>query len=356
MKVSEKVLEMRKQRKSKQFIRQGIFTALLCVVLVLIGVSTYSDYLIGNDVSRTIHHSPETMCMEGEILGEDRETVSVSTQSYQKKEAPLIGEEAKTLKEDIKSEYAIIVREGDDMILLDKYATERMYPASLTKMMTALVALERSKDLNTEYIVSKTIKDSLEGRDASEAGFLSEERVRTIDLLYGVLLPSGAECCLTLAQNLAGSEEEFVNWMNEKAEELGMKDTHFVNSTGLHDENHYSTAYDMAILLKEVEKKDLLREIMGSPKHVVPPTNKHTDGITIYNSMYTKMEKEDTSSAYILGGKTGYTPQAGLCLASFGEVNGIGYYVITAAANGNYRTKQNNILDSLSMYSMLSKK
>ena len=356
MKVSEKVLEMRKQRKIKQRIRQGIFTFLLAVVLLLIGVSTYSDYVIGNDVSKTIQHSSETKCMEGFILGEDSDTVSVNTQSYQKEEAPLIGEVANTLKEDINSEYAIIVREEDDMILLDKYASERMYPASLTKMMTALVALEHSKDLQTEYIVSNKIIASLEERNASEAGFLPEERVRVIDLLYGVLLPSGAECCLTLAENLAGSEEEFVNWMNEKAEELGMKDTHFVNSTGLHDENHYSTAYDMAILLKEVTKQDLLREIMGSKTHVVPPTNKHVDGITMYNSLYTKMEKEDSSYAYILGGKTGYTSQAGLCLASFGKVDEKGYYVITAAANGNLRTKQNNILDSLSMYSMLSKK
>lgn len=112
---------------------------------------------------------------------------------------------------------------------------ERIYPASMTKIMTAIVALEAFSDLDHEITLSENIFYALDGQDATQAGFQPGESVRVRDLVYGVMLPSGAECCLALADEASGSEEAFVEKMNKKAKSIGMKDTHFMDCTGLHD-------------------------------------------------------------------------------------------------------------------------
>src|SRR5699024_6501471 len=127
---------------------------------------------------------------------------------------------------------------------------EKIYPASLTKIMTAIVAIENLPDLDEQIYLSEDMFEKLYSENASMAGFLPNEKVAAIDLIYGALLPSGAESCIGLADAIAGSEKSFVKLMNEKAEELGMNDTHFTNSTGLHDRNHYTTVNDIAKLLK----------------------------------------------------------------------------------------------------------
>ena len=132
-------------------------------------------------------------------------------------------------------------------------------------------------------------------QDATQAGFQPGETVRAIDLLYGVMLPSGAECCIALSYAIAGSEQGFVDLMNKKAEKLGMDGTHFCDSTGLHNPDHYSTAKDMAVLLQYALKNDTFREIAESPWHSTPGTNLHPDGITYYSTclLYTSPSPRD---------------------------------------------------------------
>ena len=149
------------------------------------------------------------------------------------------------------SERAYLIRREDGAVLFSKGAEERMYPASLTKVMTALVALEqmapqesaaaRLHYLLPGYTVPESIFEELYRQSASLAGFEPGERVSGRDLIAGVLLPSGGDASLTLAIRLMGSEEQFVARMNERAAELGMTGTHFTNVCGLHDEQHYST-------------------------------------------------------------------------------------------------------------------
>jgi len=255
----------------------------------------------------------------------------------------------------LNSSNAILINLEDDTILMQKNSEEKIYPASLTKMMTAIVAIESLPDLEIKIKLTNSTFQGLYEANASMTGFKPGEEVRAIDLLYGAMLPSGAESCIGLAEHIAGSEQDFVVLMNQKAEELGMDNTHFENTTGLHDENHYTTVEDLAILLKYALQNNTFKEIFTTFRHSTPPTNKHPGGITYYSTMFEKLEKLDQNiiGGEILGGKTGYTEEAGLCLASLAKVDNQEYILITTGAKGNQYTEQYNIIDALAVYNSI---
>ena len=225
-----------------------------------------------------------------------------------------------------------------------------MYPASMTKIMTTIVAIENLKDLNQEITITNDMVADLYAQDAMQAGFQPNETVKAIDLLYGVMLPSGAECCVALADTVAGSVSDFVTLMNEKAEKLGMTGTHFSDITGLHREDHYSTAKDIALVLRYALKNDTFREIIESPYHSTSGTNIHPDGITFYSTMFKNLSDTSVIDGEIKGGKTGYTNAAGHCLASFAEIDGVEYILVTAGAPG---TGNPHIDDAVKLYNRL---
>lgn len=251
----------------------------------------------------------------------------------------------------INSPYGILIDARSGKNLGESGADERIYPASLTKMMTAIVAIEELKSLDTEITLSNEVFNGLYEQDATQAGFQPGETVRAIDLLYGVMLPSGAECCIGLADYISGSEAAFVELMNKKADKLGMDNTHFKDSTGLHDPEHYSTVKDMAVLLKYGIKNDTFREIIGSPWHSTGSTNVHPDGITYYSTMFKNLSDPSVTGGRILGGKTGFTNEAGLCLASFAEVGGREYIFVSAGAPENGGSP--NIQDAITVYNRI---
>lgn len=154
---------------------------------------------------------------------------------------------------DTASRHAILLDAQSGRVLAQKRADERTAPASLTKMMTVLLAIETEPDLDKQVTLPEDIFPALQTEKASMAGFVPDETVTVRDLLYGAMLPSGAECCEALAQLVSGSEENFAALMNQKAAELGMKNTHFTNATGLTDTEHYSSAADMAKLLQAAD-------------------------------------------------------------------------------------------------------
>jgi D-alanyl-D-alanine carboxypeptidase (penicillin-binding protein 5/6) len=255
----------------------------------------------------------------------------------------------------LNSPNAILVRLKDQNILMQKSSEEKIYPASLTKIMTALVALEKLPDLQKEIKLANSVFQGLSEADASMSGFRPGENVRAIDLLYGALLPSGAESCIGLADQIAGSEQKFAELMNQKAAALGMKNTHFANATGLHNANHYTTVKDLAILLNYALQNDTFREIFTSSRHSIPPTNKHPGGITFYSTMFEELKQQNIIGGEILGGKTGYTAEAGLCLASLAKVGKQEYILISAGAKGDHSSEQYNINDALTVYSSIGK-
>lgn len=252
----------------------------------------------------------------------------------------------------INSQYAALMQVDGGKIIGEINGDERMYPASMTKIMTAIVAIEELESLEQQITLSNNIFEKLNGQNASQAGFQAGESVRAIDLLYGAMLPSGAECCLGLAEFIAGSEANFVEMMNQKAADLGMKNTHFCDVTGLHDPEHYSTAKDMAVLLKYSIRNDTFREIAESAYHSTGVTNIHPDGITYYSTLFKNLSDPTVTGGEILGGKTGYTGEAGLCLASFAVIEDREYILVTAGATGDSGEVQ-HIQDAQTIYNRL---
>ena len=257
---------------------------------------------------------------------------------------------------DLYSPYAVLVDVESGNVLAGQKAEKKIYPASLTKIMTAVVAIENTDDMEDKTMVPSDIFSALYEEDASLAGFAPRETVAWKDLLYGILLPSGAECCLTFAEHIAGSESDFVKLMNKKADELGMKETHFCNSTGLQNSEHYSTVKDIAILLRYALKNDTFRQAFTARRHSVPPTNEHPGGFTFYNTMFQAMDNAGMTDDDILGGKTGYTEEAGLCLASLARIDGREYILVTAKADGNLYTEPYHVMDAENVYEQIREK
>lgn len=256
---------------------------------------------------------------------------------------------------DLYSRYAILVDNASGITLAEHDARKRIYPASLTKIMTAVLAVENTVDMEEEITIPADFFDQLYAEDASMAGFLPGEHARLRDLLYGILLPSGAECCMTFAYRIAGSEPAFVEMMNRKAEELGLVNTHFCNATGLHDPDHYSTVEDISILLRYALQKEAFREAFTCSRYSTLPSEQHPDGFTFVSTMFQYMDSAEVTGGKILGGKTGYTEEAGQCLASLGEVGGREYILVTAKAKGTHETEQFHILDAENVYSQIGR-
>ena len=254
----------------------------------------------------------------------------------------------------LNSPHAILLRADSGEVLAEKDADSTIYPASMTKIMTVIVAIENLDDLDQEITLTQEMFQGLYEQDATQAGFQPGETVRAIDLLYGAMLPSGAECCIALADTVGGSRDGFVELMNKKAQRIGMNGTHFCDTTGLHDPDHYSTVRDIAVLLRYALRNDTFREIIESPRHSTGVTNIHPSGITYYSTMFKNLSDPSVTGGKILGGKTGYTSEAGLCLASFAEVYDREYILVTAGASGNTGSPL-HVEDAVTIYNRLGK-
>lgn len=229
---------------------------------------------------------------------------------------------------EIDSKQAILYNLNEDKVIFEKSSNEITSIASLTKIMTTIVAIENIEDLDAKVTITE--KDFNGLYDASLAGFEVGDEVTYRDLLYGTMLPSGAEASQALANNISGSVNGFAWLMNEKAKELDMKNTHFVNTSGLDINNHYSTVYDIALLLKYCLNNKTFKTIFESASY------KTSNGeLTLYSTFRYTAIKYNYKSDYILGAKTGYTDDAGKCLASiaYDQSNDILYLLVTTGAN-----------------------
>lgn len=250
----------------------------------------------------------------------------------------------------LESEIVLLVRASDGEALIDQGGGETIYPASMTKIMTVLVAIENLDDLQEEITLDESMYAFIYESSASVAGFVENESVRAIDLLYGAMLPSGAEASIGLAQRISGSEEAFVRLMNERAAEIGMEDSHFTNVTGLHDEDHYTTAADISLLVRRAVENELFLKIFTTRRHSTAATNMHPDGITFYSTLFSHLESPELDGATMLGGKTGYTSAAGQCLASLASRGGEQYVLVTARAYGDPKEQQRHIEDAVTVF------
>lgn len=254
----------------------------------------------------------------------------------------------------IYSQNAILVDNNTGKVLLEKGTDQHIYPASLTKIMTAIVAIEHFDNLDKKLLVDGDVLEPLSIQNASIAGFQAGDEVTVEDLLYGTILSSGADATATLAKEISGSEENFAKLMNQKAKELGMDKTNFVNASGLHDPNHYTTLNDLSKLLTYALKNEQFKKIFTTPSHITKPLKSKQSGLVLSNTLFNKLWNPTLENgATIVGGKTGYTHQAGLCLASLVEKGGKEYFLITVNAKGDVSKYAYHIEDAVLVYSQL---
>lgn len=231
-------------------------------------------------------------------------------------EAPAEAEqEGVLLPPEINCKGAILVELNSDSTVFELNADERLYPASLTKIMTCLLALEHGNLSDVITVDGSLFADMDE--DASAVGLQDGELLTLEELLYCVMVPSANDASLVVADHIGGSVEKFVDMMNQKAIELGCTGTHFVNPDGLHDENHYTTPRDMAIITKAALDSETFRTICGTSVHELPETNAHSKQM-LYTTNYflSTILTPDYYWEKVSGVKTGFTTPAGRCLVS----------------------------------------
>ncbi len=242
---------------------------------------------------------------------------------------------------EITSKYAIIYDLTTDEVIYAKNDFEETSIASLTKILTTITALEKITDLNATITITE---DMLSGIywNASRAGLNIGDTVTYEDLLYATILPSGADAAQVLALSLSPSIPDFVSSMNTLASSIGMKHSNFVNITGLDALNHYSTAYDLALLLDYALKNPTFKKIFTTKTYTL------TSGLTVNSTLNYYTEEFDTSR--ILGSKTGTTDDAGLCLSSL--FNFLDHEMVVITLNAPLNSSL-NVVDSLSLITFL---
>lgn len=246
------------------------------------------------------------------------------------------------------SEFVILVDLDSGEIIARKNADTKINPASMTKILTLLVAVENIPDTSGTYTMNFDITDYCFINECSVVGYEVDEVIPVSELFYGCILNSGADACLALADVAAGSHENFVVLMNQKLEELGLSDTaHFTNCVGLYDEEHYCTVGDMAIILKAALENDKAREVLSTKVFTISATNKHSEPQGISNWFIRRIEDQDTGVVDVRYAKTGYVSQSGFCAASGGVTpEGKTYLCVTG---NSYSTKQ-SIADHAQLY------
>lgn len=267
--------------------------------------------------------------------------------------------------EKMQSNWAILINADTGEVVAELGGNDRIIPASMTKVLTLLTAVEQleagsaagmsdaAKEsgsfLDDTFTVTIDITDYAYRNDGSSVGFGVDETVTVRDLLYGTILPSGADAALSLALYTAGSHEAFVELMNRKISELGLSGTsHFTNCVGLYDEELYTTPQDMAMILKAAVENDLCREILSARTYTTSSTEQHPEGILISNWFLRRIEDKDTHGT-VRCAKTGYVKESWNCAASYQISNDGGHYIcVTAHAHSAWRA----IYDHVEIYDL----
>jgi len=220
----------------------------------------------------------------------------------------------------LEAEAAILIDASTGDILYNKNSTTRYYPASITKLMTVLLVLENCEPDETVTFSHDAVFSIEPG--SSHIAIVPDEVLTVEQCLYGIMLQSANEVSNAVGEHIAGSMEAFSQMMTARAAELGCKNTNFVNANGLHDDNHYTTAYDMALIAKEVLKYPCFREIMSSVYYEVQPTNMQSEIRYLHGQNQLLKPASIFYYEYCIGGKTGFTDQARNTLVAFAEKDG----------------------------------
>ena len=249
-------------------------------------------------------------------------------------------------KMDVNSKASVLIDATDGHEIYGENADTKQYPASITKLMTALLVVEKLPDLSEVITANKSAFEGLSDA-GSTVGIKPGEAMSADNLLICLLVASANEAANILAERVSGSVPAFVELMNSRAAELGLTGTNFVNTNGLHDENHYTTARDVAKIAMEVRKHTRLREICAMEKATVPATNIGEERFFYTtNSLISRYKELGYKYSRANGLKTGSTTPAGLCLAASAEYNGMELISVVLGAEKDAEGKKGNFIES----------
>ncbi len=248
---------------------------------------------------------------------------------------------------EINTPCAIVMEVNSGAVLYEKNADEVNYPASITKIMTTMLALEQCE---MDEIVTFS-DDAINKNEGSGIARDYDEQMTMEQCLYAIMLESANECSYAVAehvgQKLGGDYQTFIDLMNERAKELGCTNTHFNNSNGLPDPDHWLSTRDMALIAAEAYQNEMFREIVGCRSYRIPPTNKHAE-ITPLNNHHAMISNYKTVKylyEYCTGGKTGFTQAAGSTLVTFAEKDGMALVCVVMRTNST-----DQYLDTTSLF------
>ena len=249
-------------------------------------------------------------------------------------------------KGSLSSASAIVMELSTGTVLYSKNIHKKHYPASITKIMTSLLTLENSSPSD---VVTFTEAEAHGIETGSSSMYCVPGEKFTIEqVLYGIMLQSANEMCLVAADHVAGSVDKFVEMMNQRVAQLGLKDTHFMNPNGLHNDDHYTSAYDMACIAREAWKNPSFQKICGTRTYQVKSTSEILGGQLLNH--HQMINGYETSSRYekdyVIGGKTGYTSMAHSTLVTFAEKDGMQLVSVIMKGNSSKQGEPNEYTDT----------
>ena len=240
-------------------------------------------------------------------------------------------------------------------VVVSRNSTQRVAPASITKITTALVVLQNCKNLYSIVTVSENAINYLKNTDSSLAGIKAGEQLSVLNLLYCLLVPSGNDAAIVLAEYIGGTQEKFVAMMNDCVKKLGCKNTHYANSHGLDDPNHYTTAEDIALIAKAAMKYNIFKTIVLTPTYKLPQTNMNKERTLINTNFMINKAYVTYYRDFIKGIKTGHTDNSGHCVVTYASKDGFNYLAVVM--KGEYmdtdadKIEENQaFMDTIKMY------
>jgi D-alanyl-D-alanine carboxypeptidase (penicillin-binding protein 5/6) len=300
----------------------------LCAMLIALAIGTLVNNCNGDD-STPEQTTPPTPTPnpdgEGDPPIDPSLLVPVFSGGMLPTVLPAANDETTMLDSELVSKYGVIIDVESNTILAGKNADTRMAPASMTKVMTLLVACERidEKNLTDHVILAADVVEQMQREGASGVGFSAGDELTVKDLLYAVALESDGVASVMLARYVAGTEQAFVQVMNDKATEMGLISTSFRNPTGLHHDEHVTTCREMASIMIAAMDNEMVKTLLSTPSYKTT-TKVYPRGLTFYSSYFVDVVEElrqigyetSPSNGSVLAAKTGYTLEARYCLAT----------------------------------------
>ena len=332
-------MEKRQLRKRRKKGMRCVFTSLAFIGAVAIAIHCFRGSPIVEDDNQRTPPTQETEAVLDLISYDEKEPESVNVLNF---------ERARTYQDvnfTMSSQQAVLVNLDTNDVLFEQDVHARVYPASLTKIMTTLLGIIYAE---TDTMAVQADFDQLLLSNATVAGFSQGEVRQASEIFHGAMLPSGADATTTIAYHVGGTYDGFVRLMNEFAEEIGMENTNFMNASGLHHPNQYTTPYDMILLIRYALEHPTFRSVFKAESH--PFVNWMGERQYMTSTLFSNLVTPEFQGGQILGGRTGFTTEAGRCLATLATNGESEFLLITFGATNYEENQRMHIVDAITIY------